>query len=177
MSFKYGTRANLNGVQVATADIEDDAITSAKIADNAVTAAKISAGTITNAKLAAPTPIVVGPVYIATPNGASVSGAIVLRAPFAGTVTRYGGACVTPPTSGSIGILGYAAINASQLWTSGALNAAGITIGTTATAYAAYTSAPTAYSTVAAGDLIALNVTDAGSGAAGLSAWAEITPS
>jgi len=181
------TAVKISAGTIAGSKISANAVTGAKlsagavvavgIASNAVIAAKISDGTVTNAKLANPAVVTLGPIYVALPNAASASHLLCVASPVAGTITKYGAIAAVKPTSGNLGILGYAGVNASNLWTSGPLNTAGITIASTGSSLRAYTSAPTAYSTVAVGDLISIGVTDAGSGASGLNVWVELTPS
>lgn len=97
MALKHATKGYLNGVTIATADIEALAVTNAKLAGS-ITNAKL-AGSITSDKLSKPYAVHYLVAQQATP--AAVTGLIAMKMSHACTVFIGGGALADAGTSGA----------------------------------------------------------------------------
>lgn len=178
------TATQLAANAVTTAKVSAGTLIAADVSAGTFTATQLSAGTVTNAKLSAidnatlnnPAKIVLGARVLLVVAGSHILG----YAPQAGTLDVVGAGIRRVPTSGNIKYRFYCATNASQLWTSGLVTAAagGVEIASGDDNYGRQQSTATAYSTVAAGHIIACTISLAGSGYAGPGyLQAEITPS
>jgi hypothetical protein len=157
MAFKNATMAALNGVTVATADIEDSAITAAKITAGTITADKIATGD---------KGFTLGPFYLATV--AATSNVMQWKAPAACTILAVGLSMAANGTASSTAIdvhTGASLAAATTCLTAGLKMKAATTCKTVAPATAA----------VAAGAMVKMDIDSVSSGTkTALCAWIDL---